>query len=565
MRNSWINKLLSIFTYEKVRKKTFSLSPSRTGKALSLRRSTSFLRSPSMSLPTTQYAIQKWLSERFQSEKNPDFAIRALQTSWGQVTIAFYRSLTNSNQIQEFLIAPLVEYLPPIDRSLCPKDLKDRLTYCHIVSDVFTHDSLIRSITSGLTFVHIDGCDWGLALDFQGLRGRNVSEPHTETVVQGPYDGFVEDINVNLQLLRFRLATPDFIAEGIPAGKREMGPIYLLYIDGLTNPKVIREMRRRLESIDIDMLYNVGQIESFIEDRPFSFFSQTITTERPDRTIAFLLEGSVALILNGSPLALIAPVTLWSQVHSPEDIYNRWPISSFARILRVIGSLTTIFLPAVYTAMVVFHPEMIPTDLMLAIASSREHVPFPTAFSLLFLEVAFDFIREAALRVPKMIGPTIGIVGAIIIGQAVVEAGIVSPVAIIVAAITGLAGFSIPQYTLVNSFRIVRLILLFSAHFFGFYGVLLGLVVLVHHLSGLKSLGVPFLSPFSPFRKPTGDTFIRTAEFSIEKRPFYARPLDQFKQRPVNRPWDPRIPPEVLLLTEDLRTRQKRVNHRETV
>ncbi|MTV50803.1 spore germination protein [Heliobacillus mobilis] len=560
MENSWIKKFLSIFSHEPVPKKTFSLSPSRTvySNTIPLGRSKVTKRKKSSSLPPEKSDLQKVLAHRFRSRRNPDFIIRSLQTSWGQITIAFYQSLTDSNQIQEFLIGPLVEFTPPADKPLCAKDLKDQLTYCHVVKEVFSFDDTLKSIITGMTFVHIDGYEWGLALDFLGQHGRSVSEPHTETVVQGPYDAFVEDIRINLYLLRTRLATPDFIAENIPAGERESGPINLLYIDGLTNPKVIREIRRRLESIDVDMLYNVGQLEQFIEDRPFSLFSQMITSERPDRTISFLMEGAVAVLLNGSPLALIAPVTLWSQVHSPEDIYYRWPISTFARLLRVIGVLTTIFLPAVYTAMVVFHPEMLPTDLMLAIASAREHVPFPTAFSLLFLEIAFDFIREAALRVPKMIGPTIGIVGAIIIGQAVVEAGIVSPVAIIVAAITGLAGFSIPQYSLVNSFRIARLFLLFLANFLGFYGVLIGLVVLVHHLAGLKSLGVPFLSPFSPLRNPSGDTFIRTAAFSVEKRPFFTRPMDKFKQRPLNRPWDPRIPPELLLITGDLSSPQKK-------
>ncbi|MTV48536.1 spore germination protein [Heliobacillus mobilis] len=554
MQNRWIKKILSLFTYEPVRRKTFSLSPSRTkGQNAILLRRTKPSKTQNLSpLPISRDEFQEFLGRKFCSRQNPDFIIRSLQTSWGQITIAFYRSLTDANKIQEFLIGPLVEFLPPTGRPLCLNDLQDHLTYCHIVNAAFSCEDTVQSIIRGMTFVHIDGFEWGLALDFQGDRGREVSEPHTETVVQGPYDGFTEDVSTNLYLLRSRLATPDFIAEDIPVGLRASGAFYLLYINGLTNPKLIREMRLRLESVDVDMLYNVGQLEQFIEDRPFSLFSQMITTERPDRTLSFLLQGSVAVLLHGSPQALVAPVTLWSQVHSPEDIYYRWPISTFARFIRIIGTLITIFLPALYTAMVVFHPEMLPTDLMLSLAAAREHVPFSTAFSLLFLEVAFDFIRESALRVPKIIGPTVGIVGAIIIGQAVVEAGIVSPVVIIVSALTGIAGFSIPHYSLVNSLRIVRLILLFLASVLGFYGVLLGLVVLVHHLSGLKSLGVPFLSPFSPLHGPSGDTFVRTAAFSVERRPFYTRPLDKFKQRPLNRPWDPRVPPELLLITKDV-------------
>ncbi|MTV50183.1 spore germination protein [Heliobacillus mobilis] len=500
-------------------------------------------------IPSDVHDLHQLLKGTFRAKRNPDFIIRLLTASWGRITLAFYESVTNSELMQESVIGPLLEYAGSVE-DITPQRLADALTYCHVIETISSFEDAVKNIVMGMSLIHIEGFDWAIVVDLRQQQSRGIGTPRIETVVPGPYDAFVEAAQKNLSLLRMRLAVPGFMAESLPSGRRSRGPLYLLYIDGLTNPKLVWEMRRRLKSIDVDMIYNIGMIEQYVQDRPISLFSQMLLTERPDRTVAFLLEGSVAVMLEGSPLVLIAPVNFWSQLHSPEDIYFRWPFGTLARFVRLIGLFISLFLPALYVAMVSFHPEMIPTELMLSIASARERVPFPSFVAVFFLELAFEFIREATLRVPKVIGATIGIVGAIIIGQAVVEAGIVSPVMIIVMAITVLAGYSMPQYSLTFSLRIVRLINLLLGSIFGFYGVLLGLVALIRHAVGLRSLGMPFLTPVAPLEKRFLTPFFRKPPFKEEKRPGYTRPLDTFKAKKVTRPWDASVPLELVFLDE---------------
>ncbi|MCW2276937.1 spore germination protein [Heliophilum fasciatum] len=488
-------------------------------------------------LPPATTELQQWLKRTFHVRRNPDFVLRTLHTHWGTVTLAFYSSVTNSLQMQESLIVPLLQYAGSV-AAMTPQQLIDTLPCSHLTKTVFTVETALDNIVQGTTFLHVDGMAWALAVDLRDQESRSIEAPQTETVVPGPFDSFVEVAQKNLNLLRMRLAVPGFIAEPLPAGRRGRGPLYLLYIDGLTNPKLVREMRRRLRSLDVDVLLSLGVVEQFIQDRPYSIFSQVLLTERPDRTTAYLLEGSVAVLLEGSPLALIAPITFWSLLQSPEDIYHRWPIGVFARLLRLSALVISLFLPGLYVAVVTFHPEMIPTELMLFIAGERERVPFPSFMAVLFLELAFEYVRESALRIPKAISTTIGIVGAIIIGQAVVQAGIVSPEIIIIMSITILAGYSMPQYMLANSIRIIRIFILLLGSVLGFYGVLLGLVALIHHSVSLRSLGVPFFAPFAPLQKHLTIPVSRPFPFVTEARPLYTHPLDPVKSGKITRPWD---------------------------
>ncbi|MZP28299.1 spore germination protein [Heliobacterium undosum] len=545
--NSFLKNLVSV--NQPIVEKQFSLSPARPPIRRFLDEKNKGKPKKSTPLPSALQTLQQVLKGRFHAKRNPDFVVRTLSAPWSEITIAFYNSISDRELMQSAVVGPLLEYNGDVE-DITPDRLTSSLTYCHIVNTVTTVEEAVEKLVNGMTFIHVDNRPWALVVDLRDQQSRGIESPRIETVIPGPYDAFVEVAQKNLSLLRMRLAIAGFVAEALPAGRRNRGPMYLLYIDGLTDPKIVREMRRRLKAIDVDMIYNLGMVEQYIQDQPRSLFSQVLITERPDRTVAYLLEGSVAVLLEGSPLALIAPVTFWAQLHSPEDIYFRWPIGTFSRIVRLIGLFFSLYLPALYVAMVTFHPEMLPTELMLSIAAARERVPFPSFLAVLFLELAFEFIREAALRVPKVIGTTIGIVGAVIIGQAVVQAGIVSPVMIIVMAITVLAGFSMPQYTLTFSLRLVRLINLLLGTVFGFYGILLGLVALICHATGLRSLGMPFLVPVAPAKKRFLLPFVRRSPFIQEQRPGYTRPKDIVKAKKVTRPWDPTTPLELIALQE---------------
>ncbi|MTV49265.1 spore germination protein [Heliobacillus mobilis] len=553
MLKTWLQRIKNIFLVAPpTMDKTFSLSPSRGLYNVKLARQLKQEQAqrPVTPLPNERTEIEALLTETFYARRNPDFTYRSFDFPWGNLFIAFYDSLIDAKMVQESVINPLLNS-SPVDTNVEITTLLGLLTDCHVVQKVDTVESLVQSITKGYLFIFLDGYSQGLVLEVAADKGRAVETTQTESVVTGPYEGFVENVQKNLFLLRRRLASSDLIAEKLPAGRRERGPMYLLYFKGITNPKLVREMRRRLKSLDVDALHNLYRVEQYIQDNPRSLFSQMTLTERPDRTAAFLLEGSVAVLMEGSPLALIAPVTFWAQLHSPEDSYFRWPVASFVRIIRVFGMIVTIFLPGLYVAFVNFHPEMIPTELLMSIASSRERIPLPAALSLLFLEIAFEFIREAAQRVPKSIGPTIGIVGAIIIGQAVVEAGVVSPLSIIVMAMTALAGFSLPQFQLTYTLRIIRLGMLAAGSIFGIYGILLAMIILICHLVRIRSFGIPLLSPSSPLFAKEEDVLWRPPPFYDEKRPPLLRPLNQKNQATVTRPWSPQTPIELSLLQKE--------------
>jgi spore germination protein KA len=312
-----------------------------------------------------------------------------------------------------------------------------------------------------------------------------------------------------------------------------------LYINGIVNPKLLKEVKRRLNTIKIDYVQDSGILQQLLEDNPYAMISGILSTERPDRVAAYMAEGHVVIILDGSPFALIIPVVFWGLLHSPEDYYLFWQFAVLLRWVRLMAFAVALLIPAVYIAITNFHPEMIPTDLLYAIAASREKVPFPVVVEVLLMEISFELIREAGIRIPSVIGPTIGIVGALILGQAAVTATIVSPILVIVVAITGLGSFAIPNYSLSFSLRILRFGFIALGAMFGFYGIGVGLFVMVMQLCGQKTFGVPFMSPVAPFRPTSGDVVTRYPYYMMNEKPGYLRLLEQKRQEPIVRSWAP--------------------------
>ncbi|OFW78023.1 MAG: hypothetical protein A2201_05340 [Alicyclobacillus sp. RIFOXYA1_FULL_53_8] len=396
---------------------------------------------------------------------------------------------------------------------------------------------MTSGILTGSTAVFIDGVNRGLIIDTKGWEHRTVGLAQTEPVVRGAHDSFTENLRANTGLVRSRLRSEHLVTEMIPLGKLGQTDIAVMHIEGLTNKSLVAEVKRRLTAIDVDFIPDSGLVEQFIEDSPTTWVPQLMSTERPDRVAHMLTEGHVAIFVGHNPFVLTVPVVFWSLMQTPEDAYIKFPFGTFLRLLRWLALVTAVLMPAFYIAVTNYHPEMIPTDLLLAIAGSREKVPFPAIVEILLMEFSIELIREAGIRIPSVIGPTIGLVGALIIGQAAVQAGVVSPLLVIVIAVTALASFTVPNYNLSFTVRVSRFLFLVVAVMFGFYGMALLLTVIGVKLSVHKSFGVPFLSPVVPSSDSSPDVFVRGPSYRMNQRPAYLLTQQSWRQQPVTRPW----------------------------
>lgn len=396
-----------------------------------------------------------------------------------------------------------------------------------------TIEEAIQFVLSGETALLMDGYDKVIVIATKSWPARSISEPTTETVVRGSRDGFTETMRMNTALVRRRIRDPRFKIKQKQIGVRSKTDIAILYIEDIVDMEVLEELNKRLKRINIDAILDSGYLEQFIEDSNYSPFPQIKTTERPDVVAASLYEGRVAIIVDNSPFILIVPTTLSAFFQSPEDYYSRTVLSTFVRSIRVFAGIVTILTPSLYIAITSFNPGIIPSKLALSIAATREGVPFPAFVEAIIMELTFELLREAGVRLPRAIGSTIGIVGGIVIGQAAVSANIVSPIMVIVVSITAISSFAIPNHELASAFRLTRFILMISAAFYGLYGVVLAGAAILIHLSNIKSFNVPYLSPLTPFiYDDMKDTFYRAPWNKLKMRPKHYNPSDITRQSP---------------------------------
>ncbi|MFD1171162.1 spore germination protein [Oceanobacillus picturae] len=412
-----------------------------------------------------------------------------------------------------------------------PKELLNSIYLDVIsVSDINigkTLDEVSLAILSGSTVFYLDGIDKVLIIGTTGGESRSIEEPVTEGLIRGPRNGFVENIRTNTALIRRYIQEPNLRFKTHKIGRRARKNLVVTYIDGIINPDILKEVNRRLETIDIDEAPESGYIEQWIEDSFLSPFPQVINTERPDKVAAALLDGKVAILLDGTPFVLIAPATLGNSLQSPEDYYDRWTIGTLLRGLRYVAAFIAVFLPALYIALVSYHQGMIPSALAFSIAGTREGVPFPAFVEAFLMTVTMELLREAGTRLPKPIGQTIGIVGGLVIGEAAVTAGLVSPVMVIVVALNAIASFSLPSYSIAIAFRIIMFGLIFAAGVFGLYGIILCYIMLNIHIVNLKSFGVPYSTPFAPaFIKDWKDLVLRAPIPMLKNRPQHMQTMD---------------------------------------
>ncbi|KKM10933.1 hypothetical protein SY88_11020 [Clostridiales bacterium PH28_bin88] len=387
-------------------------------------------------------------------------------------------------------------------------------------AEISTVDQAVLAFLSADAVFLLDGCSKALVLSVRGYATRAPEEPGTETLVRGPREGFVESVRINTSLLRRRLRDPNFKLISMRLGRRSHTDCVLAYVQDIVDPDLLSEVQQRLATVDIDHVLESGTLEQLIEDSWLSPFPQVQYTERPDKVIAAVLEGRVALLVDGTPFVLLVPATFPQFFQAGEDYYERWMIASFIRFLRTAASYIATFLPALYVAAISYHPGLLPSKLALAIAANREGLPFPAVVEALLMEISFEMFREAGARLPGPIGQTVGIVGGLIVGEAAVTANLASPGMIIVVAMTAIAAFSIPSYNMAIGFRVMRFPLMMAAAVLGLYGLMLGFILINVHMVTMKSFGVVYLEPFAPYRfRDWKDLLVRAPMRAMRTRP----------------------------------------------
>ena len=361
-------------------------------------------------------------------------------------------------------------------------------------------EKALVAILSGDSMLFVDGCEKAFHIQTKGWDTRSVDEPQTEQVVRGSRDGFTENIRTNTALVRRRLRDPELRLETMSIGVRSKTDINIAYITGTVKKGLVDEEKKRLNNIKIDGILESGYIEEMIADSPFSPFTTVMSTERPDKVASALLEGRVAIFVDNTPFVLVVPTYFWQFLQASDDYYMGFMAGSFFRIIRYIAFVISLTLTSIYVMLVSFHQEMIPTPLALTIASGREIVPFPVLLEALLMEITFELMREAGLRMPKPVGQAVSIVGSLVIGQAAVQAGIVSPFMVIVVAVTGISSFAIPNYSASYSIRLIRFPLLIASGTLGLLGFSVMFSLLAIHALSIRSFGESYLAPATPFQ-----------------------------------------------------------------
>nr|WP_235801515.1 spore germination protein [Heyndrickxia acidiproducens] len=446
--------------------------------------------------------------------------------------------MVNENLLETIINNPAID--PYLESGNVLDDLMKHAIKIGGVKTVMNWNDLFSHLLSGDTILMIDQVYGALSISTRGGERRAVEEPATEVTVRGPRDGFTESIQVNTSLIRKRIKNPNLWMESMKIGEVTQTEVSLMYIKGIANDKVIEEARKRLKRIKIDSILESGYIEQLIEDKSFTSFPTMYHTERPDKVAANLLEGRFAILVDGSPFVLIAPAVFIQFFQSAEDYYSRFDIATAIRFLRVLVFMISLIGPASYVAATTFHQEMIPTQLIFNLTAQREAIPFPAFVEAMLMEIVFEILREAGLRLPKPIGQTVSIVGALVIGQAAVQAGLVSPAMVIVVSITAIASFATPAFSIAISARLIRFLFMFLAATFGFFGIIIGSIAMVIHLCSLRSFGVPYMMPLAPFvGENIGDAILRKPLWAMKERPRLVSQKNIMRQGENQRPMPP--------------------------
>ncbi|WP_145020003.1 spore germination protein [Paenibacillus sp. Y412MC10] len=432
--------------------------------------------------------------------------------------IVYFMGLTDSDMINRYILEPTLKQLSE-DGGITLGDFCKCLPVSSYTM-IQTMDQAVMEIGDGNVVLLMDGEERAISLYLAKWEQRSITEPEAESVVRGPREGFIETLMVNVSMIRRKLKSPDLKMKSIRIGRFSQTEVVVAFVSGIIESSLVTEIESRLSRINIDGILESGMIEELIEDNPYSPFPQLQSTERPDVVAANLLEGRAAILVEGTPIALIAPATIFTFLQSPEDHYQRYYIGTAIRWLRYFFAFIALIGPSFYVAIVTYHQEMIPTTLLLNMTKSREQIPFPALVEALLMEITFEALREAGVRLPKQIGAAVSIVGALVIGQAAIAAGLVSSPMVMVVAITGIASFLIPHFAFGITVRLLRFPMMLLAGFLGFFGLMMGITLILTHLFALRSFGVPYVTLSTATNlSQLKDILVRVPTWKMNTRP----------------------------------------------
>lgn len=456
---------------------------------------------------------------------NADFLVRRFQIQIRKKRvhcgIVYFDGASSKSDINDIMKALMLD----ADQSTQSRDsmLDVIMSQCIPYADVTikeTPQDIANWVLSGNSALFLDGLNQIIGLSTSDFNERAVEQPQTEQVIQGSREGFIESIGTNISLIRKRMRSSNLHVELMQMGEETATNVVYCYVQGIVKMSLVDEVKQRLERVSTDSIYGAGYLEQFIEDNHFSPFPQVQNTERPDKSVAALLEGRVVILVDGSPFALIVPAVFTQFYQTTEDYDTRFLMASAVRTIRLVALLFSLIFPSIYISLISFNPEMIPTKFAVAVAGGRAGVPFPSIAEIFGLELIMEILREATIRLPQQIGGALSIVGVLVIGQAAVQAGFVSPITVVIVALTTIGSFATPAYNAAIALRMLRFPLMILAGMFGLYGVMVGLILISNHVSSLESFGVPYLSPIVPGdRQGLKDSIVRMPVWSMKKRP----------------------------------------------
>lgn len=495
----------------------------------------------------------KYIKTKYNTLINSDIITREFTLNTGskeyKAFILYIDGMVDSQILNDFVLKPLMlknkfcnnETSKIIVQKGKKSNIANFIQDCLIPQNNIKQQSSFKDIFSGVNSgncaLFVDTLSVGFDIDVKGFKQRSISKPENEIVIKGPHEAFVENIRTNTTLLRRFTNNENLIIENTKVGKITQTNCAICYIKDIANDALVAETKYRLNNLEIDSLLSAGELEQLLTDTNSLGVPKILVSERPDYAVKSLLQGRVIILINGSPYALILPAILIDFLTSPEDTNLKPQFANFLKVVRIISSFFALLLPGLYIAITNFHREIIPTELLFSILSSRQSVPFPIIVEILIMEISFEIIREAGLRVPSPIGPTLGIVGALVLGQAAVSAAIVSPILIIIVAITGMSSFAIPDFTFSFHLRFFRFVFILLGFLAGFLGIGMGLFIYISSLCDLETFGVSYTIPYAPAMNSKNNGFMLSPIWKREDRATYLATKKEKKQNKISMKW----------------------------
>lgn len=508
----------------------------------------------------------EYINVRFNSLINSDIKIREflinVRNKQYKAFIIFIDGMSDNDSINDFILKPLMMknqsntsdgpqvISEAVANNISVRRVKkfnisDYIMECLLpqndVQKVNSFDDIASSVVSGNCILFVDTIDYVFDISTKKFETRSIGEPKNEPIIRGSQEAFVENLRTNTSMIRRNLSNENLIIENLTIGKVDKNKCAVCYIKNIANADLVAEVKYRLNNIDVDYCLSVGELEQFIKDDIDTTLPEAVQTERVDRVVSYLLQGRVAIVYNGCPYVLVVPITIFDFLKSQEDTNINYVAANLLKIIRAISFVLTLLLPAFYIAISTYHSELLPTDLLFSIVASRSSVPFMIIVEILIMEISFEIIREAGLRVASPMGQTVGIVGTIILGQAAVDANIVSPILIIIVAITGITSFAVLDISLSFHLRIARFIYTILGALAGFLGIAVGLFVHLVILCSLKSFGVPYLAPYAPLNVKSNSKYLLKPAWKREYRDEYLATKRPRSQAHVSLKWRNKI------------------------